>query len=174
MTDMRWTEALVAMRPCEDALTWARSQDTAEAAWTACERGDWMLWLLGKLSGAPESDGRKKLVLAACECARLALPYGRDGKHSPRIAIETAESWARGEGATISQVRHAAAAAYAAAYAAAAVYAYAYAADAAEAAANAAEAAYFAAYTTDDDADRYLLDLAAVLDLAAAYERRSP
>ena len=80
-----------------------------------------MLWLLGRLSGKPESESRKKLVLAACQCARLALPYVKKGEARPLKAIETAEAWARGEaGITLGDVRKAAAAAYAA-YAASAV-----------------------------------------------------
>src|SRR3990167_9889790 len=116
-----WSDALP--KPaCSNALSWARGQASAAVAWKSCKRGDWMLWLVGFLSGEPESDSRKRLVLAACECARLALPHVRKGEDRPRIAIETAEQWARGEdGVTLSQVRRAAddAAAYAyAAYAA--------------------------------------------------------
>jgi hypothetical protein len=100
-----------------------------------------MLWLIGKLSGKPESNKRKKLVLAACECARLSLHILPDGEDRPRIAIETAEKWARGE-ATMEQVRTASCAAYAAAAsydaANAASYAASYAAAAAYAAFNAA------------------------------------
>ena len=92
-----------------------------------------MLWYAGKLSGPPESEGRKRIVLATCECARLALPIFE--KRHPddkrvRVCLETAEKWARGEdGVTIEDVRKAR---YAAAYAA-------YAADAA------ADAAAYAA-----------------------------
>ena len=98
-----------------------------------------MLWLLGKVAGAPGSKSRKRLVLCCCEVARLALKYVPKGEHRPRIAIETAERHCRGE-ATLEEVRAAAAAA-------AAAYAYAAAAYAAAAAAAAyADAAYAAAY----------------------------
>ena len=95
-----------------------------------------MLWLLGKI---PSTD-RKILVLAACECARQSLHLVPEGEDRPRLAIETAEKWARGE-ASIEEVKTAAAAAYyaAAAYASADAAAY-YAADAAGAA-TAADAA---------------------------------
>jgi hypothetical protein len=89
-----------------------------------------MLWLAAKANLC----SRQELVLAACECARLSLDKVTPGDDRPRIAIETAEKWARGE-ATLEQVRSAAYAAYAAA-------------DAADAAADAA--AYAAA-----DADAY-------------------
>jgi hypothetical protein len=138
---------------CADAVDWAISYGAdGRCAWAECRRGDWMLWILGKLSGPPESDARKQLVLTACACARLSLPHTKD----PRVlaCIETAERWARGQ-ATIVELREARAAAAAAAYAAAAA---AYAAAAAAAAAYAA-----AAYAADADAD------AAYADADAAY-----
>ena len=107
-----------------------------------------MLWLMGKQADKPGSEKRKRLVLAVCECARLALPYVLQGEILPLKAIETAEAWAQGtEGVTLEMVRDAADAAYAyAAYAYAAVYAAAYAA--AAFAAYAAYAAYAATYAT--------------------------
>ena len=114
-----------------------------EASGDACERGDWMLWYLGKVD-----VNRRRLVLAACNCARLALPHIRAGEQRPRLAIETAERWARGDATvTLAEVRAAADAAYAYADAAdAADAAYAYAAYAyAAAAADTADAAYAAA-----------------------------
>ncbi len=97
---------------CDEAIEWVGSRSAAEA-WRDCPRGDWMLWLLARVGA-----DRRRIVLAACECARTALPYVPEGEDRPRIAIETAEAWARGE-ATTEQVRAAdAAAAAAAAYAA--------------------------------------------------------
>jgi hypothetical protein len=151
------TTKLEKLNACSSALRWVSEQKNQQQAWDDCKRGDWMLWLLGKLSGEPESKKRKKLVLTACECARLSLHLVEDGEERPRIAIETAEKWTRGK-ATIDEVikaayaSAAAAAAYdsAAAYAAAdAAYAAAYAAyDAADAASAAADAAAAAAYAS--------------------------
>jgi hypothetical protein len=107
-----------------------------------------MLWFAAK------NADRKIVILAACACARTALKYVPEGEARPRIAIETAEAWARGE-ATLGQVSaaaHAAHAAYAAYAADAAAYAAAYAAYAADAAAYAAyaaDAAAYAAYAAD-------------------------
>ena len=112
-----WTDKLRKLRACNDAVEWAKDYPSLTAAWKVCERADWMLWLLGRARA-----GRKKIVLCACDCARLALPYVLDGEARPLKAIEIAEAWVRGE-ATIEDVRNAAdaaadAAAYAAAYAA--------------------------------------------------------
>jgi len=136
-----WISPIRRMGACRDALVWLEDYDSLAVTWEKCERGDWMLWLLGKLSGEPESDSRKKLVLASCQCARLALPYVKLGDERPLKAIETTEAWARGEGkVTLADVRNAADAAYA--YAAAAAYANA-------AAAYANDAAYDATKRSD-------------------------
>jgi len=119
---------------CSEAIKWHETQANDKQAWDTCERGDWLLWLLGRIK-----VDRKRLVLCCCECARLSLKYVPENENRPRIAIETAEKWAKGE-ASIEEVRAAAdAAAYAADAAADAAYA------AADAAADAA--AYDAART---------------------------
>ena len=143
---MRWTRKLEALGACEEAVEWAKESGhkTLAAAWAECPRGDWMLWLAGRVAGKPGSDSRRPLVLAACECARLTLPRFEErhpGDKRPRIAIEVTERWARGgEGApSLEEVRSASYAAYAtyayAVYAAYATYADLYAAAAAHAAA---------------------------------------
>ena len=148
-----WSDALKQYNPCADALAWARTQPSAAVAWRDCTRGDWMLWLVGQLSGPPESASRKALVLAACACARLALPHVPASEERPRIAIETAEQWARGEnGVMLDNVKRGAA--YAAYAAACAAYA-AYAADAAAYAADVAYAAAHAAYVGGGIGDDY-------------------
>ncbi|MEM7622636.1 MAG: hypothetical protein AAF235_05475 [Planctomycetota bacterium] len=64
-----WTDGLVRLRACGDAVDWAKGFGSLDAAWAACDRGDWMLWLAGRVSGAPGGDARRTLVLAACGCA---------------------------------------------------------------------------------------------------------
>ena len=148
-----WSEALDAMGACSEAVAWARTQPNAHTAWRDCKRGDWMLWIAAQRCEQGDPTHRA-IVLAACECARLALQYVPVGEDRPRIAIEAAEQWARGEpGVPLARVRlarldaDADAAAYAA-YADAAAYAAAAAADAADAAAYAANAAADAAART--------------------------
>ena len=48
------------------------------------------------MSGPPEGEGRKALVLAAADCAELALPFIRD-EHVRAISeatIEASRAWA--------------------------------------------------------------------------------
>ena len=107
---MSLADRLRGMGACSKAVEWAEPYgDDHARAWAECECGDWMLWLLGRLSGEPGSDARRRLVLAACACARLVLHLVPDGEDRPRVAIETAERWARGEnGVSLDDVRRAA------------------------------------------------------------------
>lgn len=149
------TDKLKALKACSAGIEWVQDR-TPQQMWEECERGDWLLWLAVKLH-----VDRKLIVLAACKCARESLQYVADGEDRPRRAIETAETWCRGD-ANIEEVRRAAnaanaayatadadAAAYAAEAAAVAVAAAANAADAADAAFAAAYAAYAAAAAYD-------------------------
>ena len=112
---------------CNDAEEWCtETKGGPQALWNKCERGDWMLWLIGEID-----PDRKRLVLTACKCARLALKCVKKGDNRPLKAIETAEAWANGKkGVSLQDVKDAAA----------------YAADAADAAADAAHAAAYAAH----------------------------
>ncbi|MDP2730557.1 MAG: hypothetical protein Q8O55_08735 [Dehalococcoidales bacterium] len=111
--------------PCQESIDWAKTQPDWQTAWNNCERGDWMLHRLARNMGEWGSPAHRKLVLAACQCARLALPYVAEGEKRPLLAIELAERWAKGEAISREQLRNAADAAYTsdAAYAAYAAYA---------------------------------------------------
>jgi hypothetical protein len=108
----KYIEELKKLGACRKAIDAAGKYTTSQKLWDDCNRGDWMLWLIARTQ-----HDRKQLVLAACACARLSLKYVPAGEDRPRIAIETAEKWARDEGATLDDIR-AAANAFAAANAA--------------------------------------------------------
>ena len=82
-----------------DAPSWDEATD-AEAMLRRCGRVD-----------------KRRVVMTACDIARVVLPLVPAGEDRPRVAIETAERWCRGE-ATVSEVMTAATAAWAAARAA--------------------------------------------------------
>jgi hypothetical protein len=75
---------------CQKGLEWAGRHDDVLDAWWACPRGDWLLWLAVKLGVA-----RRTTVFAACECARVALPFTEDER--VRTAIILAEQKASGD-----------------------------------------------------------------------------
>ena len=101
---------LASLHPCNEAVEWLKEQSSMKVAWETCERGDWMLWLLGKLSGKIGSKSRKKLVWTACQCARLSLKYVTEGEKQPLITIKTTEKYSKGL-ATLKEVKSAYAAA---------------------------------------------------------------
>lgn len=127
---------LTTLGACSEAIEWAGAYISLRAAWDTCERSDWLLWYASR-----RGVDRNLVVLAACACARTAIPYAPAGDDRPRIAIETTEAWTRGD-ATLADVR---AAAYAAASSAAYASAAASSAAAAYAASSASAAAAYAA-----------------------------
>ena len=135
MNAKQFAALLVELKACSEAREWASGKSLA-AVWKTCKRGDWLLWLCGKMADKPNWPTRKEVVLAACDCAELALKYVPEGEEHPRKCIEATRAWASGN-ATLDEVR---AVRRSAAYAA-------YAADAA------AYAAYAAHADADADAD---------------------
>ncbi len=94
-----WTDALVRLNACHDAVEWCRTQPSLEVAWAKCERADWMLWLVGLLSGEPWGEGRKRLVLCATDCAETAIRYVTDEwlEGIALSCLQTARAWSHGE-----------------------------------------------------------------------------
>ena len=158
MNAKKFAALLVELNACPEAREWASGKSLA-VVWKTCKRGDWLLWLCGKMADKPNWPTREEVVLAACDCAELSLKYVPEGEERPRKCIETTRAWASGN-ATLDEVRTMrrsaayASATYAAAYAAYAAAAYAAAAyDADAAAAYAADAAAYAADAAADAAD---------------------
>ena len=84
-----WTAKLRRLGACEEAVAWAQNYTSLGLAWKACERGDWMLWLLDRFSESQEQH--QQIVLAACQCARLSLRFVPPDEKRPLRAIEAAE-----------------------------------------------------------------------------------
>jgi len=146
---MSFKEELQGKRACGDALSWVGSR-SLEQAWNECERLDWMFWLLRRVT-----VDRKLLVLAACDCAELALPYCKNQKtlQAAMRCIHVTREWCE-DRATIEDVIAGRSDACGAAYAAASYATYAaadaaYAACASDARAAAARADAAAACAAD-------------------------
>ena len=143
---------------CAEAIRYAQNYPSLQTAWDVCERGDWMLWLLGKqITSAPWSEVRKPLLTTALDCADTVAEL-RPMSVAAGIAktITVLRGWIAGEMSEVKarqarwQLRsmyYAADAAAAAAAAAATADAVVVAADAA--AATTADAAAAAATTAD-------------------------
>jgi len=157
-----WTDRLVALDACQEAVEWAKAYPTLDAAWAACERADWMIWLVGMTT-----PDRRAMVGCAAEIARAVLHVFEaacPGDARVHDCLDLCDRYARGEDVSEAQMREAItraadaadaaarAAARAAALAAslaadAAALAAAYAADAAALAASASASALAAADT---------------------------
>jgi TPR repeat protein len=74
--------------------------------WTTCDRGDWLLWFCTHMIDQPGWPTHQQVVLAACQCARIALRHVNSREKRPLEAILTAEAWAHGE-ATFEEVQRA-------------------------------------------------------------------
>ncbi len=105
-----WIEKLRKQDACEEAIDWASEQATPQAAWSACERGDWMLWAWSRNYGKIGSKSHRRLVLCAAECAKTSVKYieNKEVKKLAKKSLETTERWARGEeGVTLEDVKNA-------------------------------------------------------------------
>ena len=154
---MNHTEKLQQMQACREGIEYARQFPTLQAAWDACERPDWMGWLLERsVTGENGSPVHRALVRITARCAMLAPELTGD-----RAQYELARQWACdaamrfGEGENNRDECDAAA--YAAADAAYAAYAY------ANAAAYAAAAAAYAAHTAADARKQILAECAQII-----------
>ena len=159
MNAKQFSALLVELNACSESQEWASGKSLA-VVWKTCKRGDWLLWLCGKMAKKPNWPTRKEVVLAACDCAKLSLKHVPAGEKRSRKCLETVRAWTSGN-ATLYEVR---AAADAAAYAVADAYA-AYAADA-DAAAHVAHAAAYAAYADAHAADADAAEAARTKTLA--------
>ncbi len=150
MKDNNWIEKLKEEGSCPKAIDWASDYKTPQAAWSACERADWMLWAWSRNCGKIGSKSHRRLVLCAVECARTDVKYIKDKEEVKKLvkkSLDTTERWARGEeGVTLEDVKSTA---DATADATAAAGAAGYAGYAADAAAIAAAAAGYAADAAD-------------------------
>jgi len=84
-------------------VEWVRSHPDASFydLWEEAIDPDWFTYLA--IAGGATKE---QLVFAGCAVARLCLHLIPEGDDRPRIAIETAEKWCRGE-ATAEQVKDA-------------------------------------------------------------------
>ncbi|AUX33312.1 uncharacterized protein SOCE836_054680 [Sorangium cellulosum] len=69
---------LLRLGACEEGRAWARGKALAEA-WGTCARGDWLMWLAVRVG-----VDRRRIVLAACACARLTLEHAFDDEAALR------------------------------------------------------------------------------------------
>ena len=93
-----WTDKLVELHACREAVEWAKGYPSLKAAWRVCKRGDWMLWLIGHTEQSkPWSEERKVLARIAVECAMLAPSRCDEYELSRQWCIDALLRWCTGE-----------------------------------------------------------------------------
>jgi hypothetical protein len=65
---------LTSLGACKEVVEWAKDYASLEEAWNACERADWMMWLLAKMAGKKGWPIKREIVSLACDFAQDALP----------------------------------------------------------------------------------------------------
>jgi hypothetical protein len=98
------------MDACAQALAYLEKQSSYQEAWENCTRGDWMLWLLGKVLDEGNEVEFRRLTLAKARCSKLVIDLICDDYS--KKAVEVAEKFGLGE-ATREELDSAAADAYA-------------------------------------------------------------
>jgi hypothetical protein len=78
------------LTPSQELLDFYDNYDSFEDAWNACARGDWMLWIAGRL----EIDFRT-LTLAKSRCARTVIHLMKDIRSIN--AVEVSEQYGLGK-----------------------------------------------------------------------------
>lgn len=85
LTLARWLVLLRKLGACSEAMEWLRSLPkgtSAQQAWEACPRGDWPLWLAGRVG-----IERAALVRAAAAAADAAAADARRRARADTAAI---------------------------------------------------------------------------------------
>ena len=87
-------DRLDALGACEDAIDWVADEGhrSLAAAWAACPRGDWMLWLAARLAGKPGSVAGRRAIRAGAACVRSTLSRFRIREERDAVAAALAET----------------------------------------------------------------------------------
>jgi hypothetical protein len=93
MNKSHWSNKLVNLGACEEAVKFARQFKTFQTAWNNCENPQWMFWWLQHRPSKITPAQHKKFVKIACECARLVLHLVPTNEKRPKLAIKAAEHW---------------------------------------------------------------------------------
>ena len=93
-TRIALADRLDALGACEDAIDWVADEGhrSLAAAWAACPRGDWMLWLAARLAGKPDSVAGRRAIRAGAACVRATLSRFRIREERDAVAAALAET----------------------------------------------------------------------------------
>jgi hypothetical protein len=82
---------LINLDACREAQTWAAAYVDAQTAWDACERGDWLLWILARTG----VDVRETLDIIVDRVRRSAAAAAAEAAYAYANAARAANAAAR-------------------------------------------------------------------------------
>lgn len=98
-----YLDFLIGLNACPDAVVWSKKYASPQEAWGKCDRGDWMVWLIGRCDKSePYSDQRKPLVKVVLKCARLAWHLMLQ---KAKECIELHERWVNNENVSVAELK---------------------------------------------------------------------
>jgi hypothetical protein len=80
MEKNEYIRAIKKLGACEEAVKDAHNFKTSKELWAACERGDWMLWLIGRTIQRSDETALRKLTLVKARCAKLVIHLMKDSQ----------------------------------------------------------------------------------------------
>ncbi len=94
-----WIKKLEKTGSCPKGVAWASQYETAQEAWNACNRGDWMLWAWGENCKEDYSKSHKNMVLACVKISKKSIKYieNKEIEKLVKKSLDTTERWAKGE-----------------------------------------------------------------------------
>lgn len=88
-----WLDGMDAVVPPPAELAqWARTQASSDAAWAACPRADWAVWLAA--AARPTEDEKREIVSAACSLTSTGRGLASRLFHIAPTRSEQARLWA--------------------------------------------------------------------------------
>ena len=86
---MKTTEFIALYKPCLDGQEFAEKYETMSEVWVACERADWLFWILEKHKPL-EKEQSVRLAIAFAESSLANWKLDDD---RPALAIQAAKDW---------------------------------------------------------------------------------
>ena len=85
-----WSDKLVKLSACKEAVIWAQDFPTVTAAWAQCEQGNWMLWLCRQLPiKANSKRAYVQTALAIAESVKQHCAHISEAK----LARDATQAW---------------------------------------------------------------------------------
>ena len=93
MKKTQFKKRLQELNACTEAMKWVGDR-TPQQALEQCDRGDWLLWWIGKERETKGFPNIREIILVEALCAKLVIHLMKDNRSIQ--AVEVAERYGRG------------------------------------------------------------------------------